>query len=495
MVLQCVQSGGKSLNQLPPKLAFTLPFAQVETFFVAPQSSDWMFAGLIAACFSLLIASAEIWHRTKKPPVEWTRKLLHFSGGIVSLSLPMLIHSHWVVLCLAMSMGAIFVVSKKNRWLQSIHGIDRVSSGSEFYPVVIYICFVLCNGVVWKFVICILILAISDSAAALIGKKFGQLVFRVEEEHKSVAGCLAFFIVTFVSALIPLLIWDPLAGSGHLPNVWHYVLTASLIGLLVMCIELISLGGADNLWIPLGTLLVLTKTMQTDVYDLAIQNFSFATLLALVIVVAHISKAFNAGGSIVFCLSSYGCWAMGSFDWALPIFIGYAIYLTMSYVAEAPWKLRVRSVLYNVLAPFLFMASANLFLNIQRVDLYQFLFVPFLTAVCVSLTQACSNIVGWKFRSNLSRRVILTAGLAPIIALAIHLPAVYRNELMIWSSMIWVLLVTVGFSIVSCLIVRPLPPGDAPPSWLYLRSGLALLAGLTMILIQFLKLVDVANVL
>ena len=493
MVLQCFQIRGKDLSQLIPSHATLLTSSKIASFSALPAFSDWLYGALIAAGFVGLIAIAEVWHQTKQPPVEWSRKLVHFGGGLVCLTLPFLIHSHWVILCLAASMGAIFVVSKKNNWLQSIHGIDRPSAGSEFYPVVIYLCFVLCNGLVWKYVICVLVLAVSDSVAALIGKKFGRWRFRVEEEYKSVIGCITFFVITFVSVLVPLLIWDPLFESSA--PIWHYILTASLIGLLVTCIELVSLKGTDNFWIPLGTLLVLTKTMQTDVYDLGIQNFSFVTLLVMVIIVAFISKAFNASSSILFCLSVYGCWAMGSFDWALPIFTGYVLYLIMSYIAEVPWSLRVRSVLYNVLVPFLILAAANLFLNIERLDLYQFMFVPFLGAVCVSLTQACANLIGWKYRKELSKRLAITTGLALLVSMSICLPAVLRNVMEVAPNLIWVVAITLVISLTSCRVAKPLPPGDAPLRWLYMRSGLVFLAGLGLIVAEALSLIEVAGVL
>ncbi|MFK7765722.1 MAG: diacylglycerol/polyprenol kinase family protein [Mariniblastus sp.] len=467
---------------------------EVTTFFTPPSISDWSSAALIGVCFVGLIAVAELWRNQKNPPVEWTRKLVHFGGGLVCLSFPILIQSHWVVLSLAVSMGFIFVVSKKKKWLQSIHGIERKSSGSEFYPVVVYLCFVLSNGLVWKFVICMLVLAVSDSVAALIGNKFGRLWFRVEEEHKSVAGCFAFFIVTFVSVLGPLLLWDPLASETATLPVWHYVLTASLIGLLVMCIELVSLKGSDNLWVPLGTLLVLTKSMQTDVYDLAIQNLSFTSLLIAVIAVAFISKAFNAGGSILFGLSSYSCWAMGSFDWALPIFIGYALYLILFYVAQVPWSLRVRSVLYNALVPFLILAVANLFLTIERFDIYQFLFMPFLAAVCVSLAQAFSNLLGWKFRRDLRRRMVIGVTVANLVVLSLFLPAIFREVAGLWPNLIWLCVVTTILAVTSSCVFKPLPPGEAPPVWLYVRSGFALLAGVSLLLLQMLGWVEIATV-
>ena len=196
LVLQCICCGGESLT-------FAKETATTSGWIAAPTSADLMSGAVIAVCFVGLIVVAELWRAFRNPPAEWTRKLVHLGGGIICLSIPFFIHSHWVVLVLAAAMALIFIVSKRFGLLQGIHGVDRPSAGTEFYPVVIYLLFVLCRGVEWKFVICVLVLAVSDSAAALVGKRFGRLRFEVEKECKSVEGSAAFFAVTFAAVFVP----------------------------------------------------------------------------------------------------------------------------------------------------------------------------------------------------------------------------------------------------------------------------------------------------
>ena len=174
-------------------------------------------------------------------------------------------------------MGMIFLLSRRMGWLESIHAVQRRSRGTEYYPIVVYLLFLLSQGTPWKFVVCILALAMSDSAAALVGIRYGFIKFQIEKEQKSLLGSIAFYSVTLVVVLIPLFIWDPLQGTPSARL--HYVLAANLISLLVTCFELVSLQGRDNLFIPLGTFLALTKTFQTDVADLIVQNISFAVML------------------------------------------------------------------------------------------------------------------------------------------------------------------------------------------------------------------------
>ena len=447
-----------------------------------PTAADLKSGAIIAVCFTGLIVAAELWKAFRNPPREWTRKLVHFGGGIVCLSLPFVIHSHWVVLVLAAGMAAIFMVSKRMQLLKSIHGVDRPTAGTEFYPVVIYLLFVLCRSVEWKFLICVLVLAVSDSAASLVGKRFGRLRFAIEDECKSVEGSAAFFAVTFAVVFVPLLIWEPL---GNVPTAtWHYVLAASLIGLLVMCVELISLRGMDNLWVPLGTLLVLTKTMQTDVYDLSFQNVSFLAILITVIGSSFASRTFNVGGAITLCLSSYGCWAMGSFDWALPVFVGFGFYLVFSCLAKSTWKLRVRPVLYSLLPPFLILAMANVLLNVDRLDGYRFLFVPFLAAVSVALAQACTNLIVWKFRSKRTQRFVASGLIAILISLVLNGPAVFRGTIVAWPTLGLITIAVLAISQLSGCVMTSLPPGEAPKRWLWMRMGLTTLAFAIVVLLE-----------
>lgn len=477
MVLQCICRGGESLTIFET----TLPTSSLSA---VPTFADVKSGAVIAVCFLGLIAVAEVWRAFRNPPAEWTRKLVHIGGGLICLTLPFFIQSHWVALVLAAGMAAIFIVSKHKGLLNSVHGVDRKTLGTEFYPVVIYLLFVLCLGVEWKFVICVLVLAVSDSAAALVGKRFGRLRFAVEEECKSVEGSAAFFAVTFAVVFVPLLIWNPLDQDPTAK--WHYALASCLIGMLVMCVELVSLRGMDNLWVPLGTLLVLTKTMQTDVYDLSIQNVSFLAILTIVIVFSYVSRAFNVGGAIVVCLGSYSCWAMGSFDWALPVFVGFGFYLVASRIAKSPWKLRVRPVLISLLPPLLILAAANIFLNVDRVDGYRFLFVPFLTSVSMALTQGCSNLTGWIYRRKLPRRFAVTVGMAISISLILNLPAVFRGTIVAWPTLLLIAVVVLGVSMLSCYLVPPLPPGEAPRKWLYMRAAITTLAFVFMVLLELL---------
>jgi dolichol kinase len=91
-------------------------------------------AGIISVIYILIFIAAEMWHAFGKHQTETTRKFGHFASGAVYLS---------------------FLIS--------------INSGRpQFY------------------LIAILVLALSDSLAALIGGQYGLKLYKVEEDHKSI---------------------------------------------------------------------------------------------------------------------------------------------------------------------------------------------------------------------------------------------------------------------------------------------------------------------
>ncbi|MGI9519688.1 MAG: diacylglycerol/polyprenol kinase family protein [Pirellulaceae bacterium] len=437
---------------------------------------------LIATGFVTLLLLAELWHRLRNPPVEWTRKLVHFGGGAICLFLPLLLQSHWTVLVLAVGMTLLFVISKRLGWLPSVHGIDRPSHGTEFYPLVIYLLFLLAADQYWQYVVCVLVLAVADSAAALIGTRYGRLRFSVEKATKSVEGSLAFFVVTFLVVMIPLSIWQPLADT---PHEWtHYFLASSLIGLLVTCMEIIALHGTDNLWVPLGTLLVLTKTFQTDVNDLWIQNLSFIAMLCGLLAVARLSRLLNVGGALVCCLAVYGLWAMGSLDWALVFFIAIGSYLLVAWWYDTPWQIRVRAAAYSLIPPVLFLAAANVCLNLGYPAIYRGLFGPFVATSCIALGQAIANLAAFEFRDDLPRRMLSGALAAIVVAGSVTTISMLWQNVWDWTALAMIIGTTCLLVVCSMRWFSPTPPGDAARSWLRLRAVVSLAGGLMILLLQ-----------
>ena len=343
-----------------------------------PPVSDLYAAAVIGAGFLAVIVIAEIWSRFGRGDPEWTRKLVHITGGFICLSFPFVLRSAWTVLLLSLLMTALFVFGAETRMLQCLHRVKRRSRGSEYYPLSVFLVFFLARGHPWLYVASMLVLAVADAFAALIGMRYGRLRYKVEEETKSVEGSLAFLAIAFVAILAPALLLSGLPLEVC-------VLSALLVAALVTGFEAICLTGTDNLFVPLGTCVILGKITTKPVPEILYQNVSFAALLLLIGFLAWRVRAMNVGGALVMALFTYGAWSLGSEGWGLPIlagFLGYSFLCARHPLGEAQ---RVRVVFRAISIPLVVLLFANMLHREER------LYLPFLAALAAVLVLSLRN--------------------------------------------------------------------------------------------------------
>lgn len=350
-----------------------------------PSTGDILAGCLLTVVFLAIIAVAELWRRFGNPDPEWTRKLIHLAGGAVAVSMPFLIHSHWVILAMALGMAGLFALGKLTGRLRSLHSVSRKSRGTEYYPLMIYVLFCLAHNRPWKYVICVLVLAVADALAALIGTRFGRIRYELDGNQKSLEGSLAFFLATFAAVAVPLWLWpDP-----TIPPLVNCLLAAALVGALATGFEAVAQDGRDNLWVPLGTYIVLTKILRQPLSEIVSQNLKLAALSIAVALVAWWTGALNVGGTLVFILTAYGCWSLTSFDWVLPFLLAFCFYLVVREACHVRPQIRSRGVVGWLLIPFLVIALANFAWLRGDLARYQFWFGPFL-ASCTTVAMLAS---------------------------------------------------------------------------------------------------------
>jgi hypothetical protein len=94
----------------------------------------------------------------------------------------------------------------------------------------------------------------------------------------------------------------------------------------------------------------------------------------------------NVGGALAMTLCAYGCWSLGSFDWALPIFLGLTGYLTVRHFARDRTRAKVKTVVKCLIIPFVLVATANVAWINGSTHWYHWLFGPYL-ASCIAVLQ------------------------------------------------------------------------------------------------------------
>jgi hypothetical protein len=128
---------------------------------------------------------------------------------------------------------------------------------------------------------------------------------------------------------------------------------------------------------------------------------------------------FHAGASLVFVLYMYGCWALGGWPWALPLFSGFAVFLVSWYAlrldGEAPARIGVRAAERAVIPVFAVLLLAN------TLHAHREFHGPFLAANATLLALALSRRLARR-AGEAARWPALLAG-AVVSAAAIGLPS------------------------------------------------------------------------
>ena len=201
--------------------------------------------------FLVLFGMAELLYHYLKVPGETTRKIVHIGTGLITLSFPLFLSTHWSVLILTISFVVILALSDRLGILKSINAIDRFSRGSILYPIIIYVTywtFTLFDDVLF-FYLPILILAICDPIAALTGRKWPKGPFKIWRETKTLVGSGAFFLSCF---MLTLFFTIPLRSN------WLEIIAVTFfISLFTTIAEAASQKGWDNLFIPLSVTITL----------------------------------------------------------------------------------------------------------------------------------------------------------------------------------------------------------------------------------------------
>jgi dolichol kinase len=207
---------------------------------------------ILGAAFLVVFGLAEVLHRYLHVKAEYTRKFVHIVSGLITLLFPLFINNQWFVLLLCSSFALLLWSSLRFKMLPSIHAVGRQTLGSFVYPAAVYGCYLVYNhyNKYLYFYEPILVLAICDPLAALIGKKWGVRKYNTGSEQKSWIGSAAFFAAAVVINLMLFI------SLSQMPLV-QIILFSLASALLAAAAEGLSRNGMDNITVPGISLLML----------------------------------------------------------------------------------------------------------------------------------------------------------------------------------------------------------------------------------------------
>ena len=286
----------------------------------------WLGIVGVLAALGLLLGGVRWYQARFAPPPEIPRKLVHVAMGLIVLSFPWVFAERWPVVVLGvLATGALLAVRfvrVLRRGVGSVlHSVERQSLGELAFPASVALVFWLANGNAVAYVVPVLMLALADATAAVIGIRYGVVRFATTEEPKSLEGSVAFFVVAFLSALVPLLLMTDIGRA-------EVLLIATILGLLIAMIEAVSWHGLDNLFVPVGTYVFLA--VHTPLHWP--QLLARLGVLVLLVIAALAWRRWTTLGHravVQAALLAYLFWVLGGVAWVLaPV----ALFFTYAFV-------------------------------------------------------------------------------------------------------------------------------------------------------------------
>lgn len=213
-----------------------------------------------------------------------SRKTIHIIGGLFAASFPWLAEWKYVLFAeilatfgmLGFRITSIIGQRHKKKALGDfLYDTGSLESyGEVLFPVTTVALTWLTQLTPFLFSTPILVLSLSDSCAALFGKRYGHNCISKEgEDKKTISGSLAFFISSFLIIFIMELIFQNTSLKCVL-------LTALITALLSTGFEMSSSFGTDNLLVPLSMFLLLYSWEGAPAHYI-LEQFAYLALLFL----------------------------------------------------------------------------------------------------------------------------------------------------------------------------------------------------------------------
>lgn len=171
---------------------------------------------------------------------EVRRKGVHIVLALILAGSAPYLSGH-VLTGIGIGLFVLFVLIRISGIYARIDAVPRVTFGELFFALGVLGASILADSSVHVFQTSMVVLALADALAALIGVRYGKQVFFILDERRTVEGSLACFFVT-ASVL--------LFFGGTLP-------VALCIASVVTVVEALSLRGSDNLFIPLIVVILM----------------------------------------------------------------------------------------------------------------------------------------------------------------------------------------------------------------------------------------------
>ncbi len=289
--------------------------------------NPWFTTPALMAGMLLLFAVLRTWQLLTHPHPELVRKLFHLGGGLLALPLPWLFSSPLPVVILGVSSLVLFTLLRTIPALQAgpgqvLAGVQRNTVGEFCFILSLMLLFLLARESPLLYGVPLLVLAVADTFAALVGKEYGKQRYNDRGGGKSVEGSVAFFFAAFFCVHVPVLLFTDTPRLESL-------LIGVNIGIMVMMAEAAAWWGLDNLIIPLFSYLLLRSFLHLDALEL-VQHLT--CLIGLSLFIRFWRKRTTLADDALFgaALWGYLAWAIADWRWVVPSIIVIILYTSVT---------------------------------------------------------------------------------------------------------------------------------------------------------------------
>jgi len=277
--------------------------------------SDLSRVAVLGFLLLLVMAAAEFVRKSHPSRQEVTRKLVHMATGMLVAAGCLGLQSNWPLAAISLFFVGFNILALRYGWLSGMHDTLRPTLGTVFYPSAFLVLLLwLWDDYRGVIIIAMLIMAVGDAAAALVGRRMRRpQVYRLGAEAKTLQGSITMFLASLAIALFGLCF---LLSLPH--SCWRLALMAVAAALVATACESLSFSGSDNLTVPLGSAFVLHYLISHS----ALQADGFLLGVGLSLLLAWVSvqlRFLTAGGAVTMFLLGVLIFGSGRWMFALPI--------------------------------------------------------------------------------------------------------------------------------------------------------------------------------
>ena len=375
------------------------------------NAQEWLGVFAILLVVVALFGGLRLYQLMAKPEPEHVRKLFHACGGLFGLPLPWIFDSLVPVLLLGVLITAGFITMRFVGRLrggvgQVLFAVKRESIGELCYIASMVLLFWFSRGDKLLYTVPLLMLALADTAAALVGEEYGKLQIHASGGPKSVEGAIAFFFTAFFCVHVPVLLWG---GTGRAES----LLIAVNLSIMVMLAEAAAWWGLDNFIVPLWGYLLLKSQIGMDTAALS-SDLVFVLSLCTIMWLWRNRTTLADDTLFGAALWGYVVWSVGGWRWALPPLLQLLTYATITM--QVPQYHQLRMFRFPVVLAQI--AGSVVWLLVYRESGAQWAFYPFVS--CYAANVAIIALVRHKFAApNLSWLHVLSINVGTGMIVAI----------------------------------------------------------------------------